>query len=197
MLVSIVGKAGSGKDLIGAYLASKLNLKEARSIYRTIAFADILKKHLMTIFGLSHAQVYGNLKEVEDKRYKKDDGSYWTPREMMQYYGESMRSIDKNIWIRLFIEKMKSNTFISYIVTDVRHRNELEAVRSMGSMLIHVERPNKNSIHGEGHISETSLDNYDINPDFAINNDSSIDDLYYQLDSVIKYINKGDFRYGK
>ena len=115
----------------------------------------------------------------------------------MQEYGESMRAIDKRIWIRLFIEKLKSNTFINYVVTDVRHINELEAVKSMGSMIIHIKRLDKVGIHGEEHISETNLDNYDVNPDFVINNDSSKECLYTQLDKVLKYINKGDYKYAR
>lgn len=197
MLVSIIGKARVGKDISAKYLMHNLNLKAARNTYCTIAFADTLKNHLMTFFDLSPDQVYGDLKEVEDKRYSKGDGTYWTPREMMQGYGEFMRSMDGNIWIRLLVEKMISNMFINYIVTDVRHVNELEAVKSRNSLIVYIERPDKSIIHGESHVSETSLDDYDINPDFVINNDSSFENLYLQLDEVLKYINKGDYSYGK
>lgn len=196
MLVSIIGKARSGKDLSGMYLSHVINQLEARNRYKTVAFADPLKWHLMRAFNLSHEQLYGDLKEVEDVRYEKPGGGYWTPREMMQTYGQFMRTMDDQIWIRLLMEKLSSNTFVNYIITDVRYTNELEAVRKNGSLLIHVKRNNRPEVGVEGHTSETSLDNYDINPDFLIDNDGSKEDLYKKLDEVIKYINKGDFRYG-
>ena len=196
MLISIVGKARSGKDLSGVYLKHVLNQGTVRNSYKTVAFADQLKSQLMLIFGLTHDQVYGNLKEVEDKRYEKAGNTYWKPREMMQEYGQFMRTIDDQIWIRLLMEKMDSNTFIDYIITDVRYVNELEAVKRRGSTIVHIQRPNKPGISCERHKSETSLDGYDINPDFHINNDSSKESLYKKLDYVIKYIKKGDLRYG-
>ena len=90
MLVSIIGKARVGKDISAQYLMHNLNLKAARNTYCTIAFADTLKNHLMMFFDLSQDQVYGDLKEVEDKRYSRGDGTYWTPRESKVIYSSSV-----------------------------------------------------------------------------------------------------------
>lgn len=196
MLVAITGKARSGKDLIGTYIKNRLNQLEIRNIYRTIAFSDILKDRLIKDFDLTTEQVYGGLKECVDPRYVKADGALWTPREMMQAYGQFMRTMDDLVWIRLLFEKINSNTFINYIITDVRYINELEAVKESGCLLLHTKGYVDSKIHGEGHISETNLDDYDIDPDFTINNDSSIEALYEKLEPIVKYIRKGDFRYG-
>lgn len=193
-LVSIVGKAQVGKDTVGSYMVNKLNMGKFRRSYRTIAFADELKHDLMVNFDLSHEQLYSDVKELPDKRYIKSRNNnniiYWTPREIMQHYGQSMRKIDSNIWIRKLMSKISNNTFINYIITDVRHVNELKAVRDRNSLIIRVNRGDSSVVHGMGHISEVDLDNYGVHPDFIIDNNNDFKNLYKQIDSVIEFIEK-------
>lgn len=196
MLISIIGKARAGKDVIGSYLLKELNKDLIGEVYNTVSFADPVKEHLIEIFGLSREQLYGNLKESEDKRYQKFEGCYWTPREFMQEYGQFMRTLDSEIWIRLLLKKI-SNISTNYIITDVRHINELEAVRKWGSLLLHVKRDTKDGVHGETHISETALDSYEVNSHFTINNDSSLECLCSKLDHIVRLIKKGDNKNGK
>jgi hypothetical protein len=144
-------------------------------------------------FGLTHAQLYGDQKEIDDKRYLRTkgignlvgwDGSpkediYWTPREIMQEVGSFYRKIDKDFWVKnldkYIIEKQtQAQRPLSFVITDVRHINECEYVR----ILIKIVRPDAPEIHGMTHESETSLDRKDNDYyDILIDNNGNLEDL--------------------
>jgi hypothetical protein len=145
--------------------------------YFIMSYATELKMKVINDFNLSKEQVNGDLKEVEDKRYPKDNNSFWTPREILQHIGtQGYRAIDNNFWVRKLFERIERNKLKNVIITDGRFPNEIDAVLERKGIHIRVERPNKESIHGETHASETSLDEY-TNIDYTVVNDGSLQDL--------------------
>jgi hypothetical protein len=193
IIVGISGKARVGKDTLGDYLAYRIDdITDGNVICNRVAYADYLKKRIMADFDLSYEQLYGDLKEIPDGRYFKEDGSYWTPREIMQHYGQFFRTIDYNFWVKKLFENM--GMYDNIIISDLRHKNEVDAVKERGGYHIRVVRNIDNKIHGKDHISETALsDDYKV--DFLVNNGSdTIEDLYNKADIIIEEIlkNKND-----
>lgn len=168
MLIGISGKARSGKDTFAAMLAKELQ-KQTGQAYVLMAYAHELKIRVQKDFDLSYEQLWGNEKEVGDKRYIKplpDDIGipskgiihYWTPREIMQNYGQFFRTIDYDFWVKNLFKVIDEKEFENVIVTDGRHINEVDAVVDRGGYHIRVEREDKDGVHNEQHISETALD---------------------------------------
>lgn len=186
LLIGVVGKARSGKDTLGDCLC----LRSDRVFIKT-AFAKALKDICVTSFGLSHDQLYGDLKEVPDKRYKKQNSEeFWTPREIMQSVGSFYRSVDYDYWVK----QLDKETLIgkdkgyNFVITDVRHINECEYVKNVGGVLVKIIRGEEQKIHGMDHESETALDGKpDEYFDIIIYNDASIEDLAKAADGIISY----------
>ncbi|MCK4454692.1 hypothetical protein KAW18_03625 [candidate division WOR-3 bacterium] len=187
MLIGIVGKARVGKDVFAVMLAEELfNLTRQR--YVLMAYAHELKIRVQKDFDMSYEQLWGNEKEVEDRRYNKvfnyhgemrsdkdELTSYWTPREILQHYGEFYRSIDYNFWVNHLFEIVKDREYKNVIVTDIRYINEAESIVERKGVLIKIVR-NKDktdSIHGKDHISETTMDDYN-RMEFVIENNGTL-----------------------
>lgn len=159
MICGISGRARSGKNVFAEFLAEFLFNKTGKT-YVLMAYADVLKNMVQKEFDLSWAQLWGEEKEIEDKRYPKPEGQgFWTGREIMQYFGEFYRSIDLNFWTEKLFRIIEGNKYENVIITDVRYPNEVDPIIKKGGYHIRVERPGVESkIHGKTHSSETSLD---------------------------------------
>jgi len=188
MLFVISGKARVGKDTFGVILKDALE-----GTYTIMAYADELKKKCMEDFDLSYEQLYGDFKEVPDKRYRKgpyfpDKKEYWTPREILQFMGtDCYRKIDNNFWVKSLIKRIKKDNLTNVIITDARFPNEIDIVKDLGAFHIRVLRDNTEEIHGKEHASEISLNNC-TNIDFTVYNNKSIPDLYLEAKRIIDSI---------
>lgn len=165
-IIGLSGKARSGKDTLAGYLKDSLNRKYNRD-FKSFAFAEVLKHMCQKEFDLDDDQLWGDQKEIPDKRYKKRNGDgHWTAREIMQEVGAFYRTIDHDFWVK------KLNEDITYhedvMVTDVRYINEADFIKKSNGFLIKVVRNVNNEIHGQNHESEINLDGYkhfDLNID--------------------------------
>ena len=160
-----------------------------------MAFAHELKLRCEKDFDLSYEQLWGEDKEVEDRRYlinKKVVGTdapvYWTAREIMQEYGQFFREIDNNFWVKHLMRLIEDKEYVNVIITDCRHKNEIDVVcdRSDGYH-IRIERENKNGVHNQKHISETALDDgYRV--DFTVVNNKGLKELKQTTKDVAKFL---------
>lgn len=173
MIIGIAGKARAGKDTLGKFM-SRYFEKKYNERYELMAFADALKSMCKDHFGLSTWQVYGDEKEIPDKRYPRPTKPYceglgkselphssWTPREIMQELGSFYRKIDNDFWVKALDERIKELGNPNVIITDVRHVNECEYVKDNGYLIKlkrYFESEEEARIHGMDHESETALD---------------------------------------
>jgi len=202
MLLGISGKARSGKDTFAEMLGRELS-KQTGKAYVLMAYAHELKTRVQRDFDLSYEQLWGDEKEVEDKRYKKpephqgvavtyDDGRglppwYWTPREILQNYGQFFRTIDYDFWVKELFNTIEEREYKNVIITDLRHVNEVNVVVDRGGYHIRVEREDKDSVHNEQHISETALDGgHKI--DFNVKNYGTLEDLKNSVKTVVRFL---------
>lgn len=188
--ILISGKARSGKDTFAAILKEELESEETTEKFPMLAMASVLKSRLKDDFGLNDEQLSGKLKEVQDTRYPKFQHSpvdiftpgmpsitYWTPRELMQEYGEFFRHIQPTFWVNKILAYCNSNNILNAIFTDIRFPNEIDTMRREHNVIvIRIKRTFSDEITNPYHISETALDNY-TNIDYNIDNDGTLEDL--------------------
>ena len=198
MIIGITGKARSGKDTFAEILAEVFYEKTGKK-FILMAYATELKNRCQSDFDLSYDQLWGDQKEVEDKRYLKRDsqlraseitkdieGAYWTPREIMQAYGQFFRTIDYDFWVKALFRTIEYKQYGNVIITDVRHPNEADPIKEIGGKVIRVIRDAKDTIHGSGHISETAMDRYQC--DINVLNNSELTELRFEAQEAVKLI---------
>lgn len=138
-----MGTKGSGKDTCGDYLIDQYGFSKK-------SFADPLKRACQELFLFSHEQVFGTQeqKETPDMRWFN-----CTPRTALQYVGtellrdqlnEIMPGLGKNIFTYRFQiwyqEEVRKNPDLRVVITDVRFKNEIDFIQSLGGTVIKLER---------------------------------------------------------
>lgn len=169
--VTIIGVAGRrkvGKDTFVGAISQELPCSVAVHSKR---FAGPLKRACKELWDLSDEQIDGSLKETVDPRWGV------TPRQIMQHMGtEHGRHLFPDVHIKRLqfeIAKVKVPAFV--LVTDLRFRNEFDALVQMGARTVLLER--EGFVYGEGetHPSETDLLPYLDRFDFKVRNDEGKD----------------------
>lgn len=183
-LIGITGFKRSGKDTCGAYLIKNHD-------YIKYSFAGALKVACSEIFMFDYEQTEGSKKEDFDSRWNIN------PRKVFQRFGTEifrdsldkffpeMKHLKNNFWIYRFKiwyqEQVKQNPNVRIVVSDVRFQNEADIIKELGGIIIKVSR--KNIKNTDNHISELNILN--IKADYNIKNDSSLEDYYENLKSIL------------
>lgn len=181
MLIGVLGRKGSGKDTISDYIVNKYR-------YEKMVLAEPLKNACKILFNFSDEQLYGDQKETIDPSW----GT--SPRKVFQYLGTDIfrndihkiiPDIGDNFWVNLlrikYLQKLKENKNIKIIMSDIRFQNEVDMVRQLGGIVIKLTRPSINN--SDAHESEKNIDN--INGNFNIINDGTLEELYKKVDEII------------
>lgn len=164
IIIGFAGKAGAGKSEATAALWALG--------FKSIAFADPLKRAAAELFGFSHAQMF-----TADGKATADAFWGFTPREAMQKLGtEAMRGVfGEDFWLRRF--RLECGDTQRVAVCDVRFPNEAQAVRDAGGRVVLISRPGA-GLEGAAaaHPSETALDGWPF--DMEIENDGTVAQLH-------------------
>lgn len=171
-LVGLVGRKRSGKDTFARGLANQG--------FTRVAFADPLRDALAEtnpIVGnigrssmpsrlAAALATYGGWEGLKESPYADE------VRGLLQRYGQAIRRLEPDFWLRQAMAK--AQRYENAVITDVRYRNEAEAVQMAGDILIRIVRPGLDT--SDTHASETELDDYQV--DFVVRNHySSADQL--------------------
>jgi len=209
MIVGFVGFIGSGKDTAADYL---VNFHE----FRRDSFANTLKDAISAVFGWDRTLLEGRTAEARAWREQVDTWwaerlgmPNLTPRWVLQYWGTEVcrQNFHDDIWIASLENKMR-RTRDNIVISDVRFPNEIAAIHNAGGIVIRIKRGpepewydhamsfNKGERHMGWAISRKRLEDLKIHAsetawvgskiDHVINNDSSIDQLFSQLEAIIK-----------
>ena len=201
MILTICGFKGSGKDTIGDYLIQHHGFKRFH-------FGSAVKDVCSIIFGWSRHLLEGD--SIESRKFRETEDKWWsdklgfklTPRIAFQKIGTDVfrNNFHQDIWT-LIIEKkirefQKIHKTSNIVITDCRFKNELQMLRSYGTKVIAVYRNipewmiqykmGKSSIPDNIHVSEYEWIKMDF--DFEVNNNSSYEDLYKNIESYVKKI---------
>ncbi|MGW3229406.1 deoxynucleotide monophosphate kinase family protein [Kitasatospora sp. NPDC001095] len=184
--MALIGKAQSGKDTIGARLGTQYS-------FVRVAFADPLRSVALDLDPIVGAEstLYGHLPiRLSDLvgRHGWETAKTRFPevRRTLQRLGEAVRTHDPDYWVRLALERVDvaDQWNVPVVVTDVRHVNELDALRARGALVVRVVRPGVGRLAGaEGeHVTETELDQ--VEADVTITNVGTVEDLHRLADSL-------------
>lgn len=150
-IIGIAGQARMGKDTLGAFL---LPVTEE---WQITSFAFQLKHHLSDLLNID----IDTLEELKLKN-EKPNGLQMTIRKTMQHFGDSMRCIDPDIWIKATFRNAVKNKII---ITDVRYENEISYLKKKKAFLIligNIEKLNYDTAPSESylrHVTEYMLKN--------------------------------------
>ena len=201
-LIGFVGQSGVGKDTAGGFLVKNHH-------FVALAFADALKRSVRDIFNFTDEQVWGSERNAVDHRYTRDDGQPLVPRYALQHVGtEGYRHLHPGIWaevaLRVAKKLLDNNNVYSAahgplngltvqtpyngaVITDVRFKNELKAIRDAGGSLVLLRRA---SAIVSSHASEQELVDVPLSYyDYVIDNrelslgelEAEVSKMYYQL----------------
>lgn len=170
-IIAFSGKAGSGKTTSSEHLRDMVG----RDSSHIVSFAKSLKAKALEEFG----EFIGD--SIEKDKIVTISGRTMTVRQILIELGRLYRTIDENFWVRGACKKVMSflGTGHTVMIDDVRYPNEYDTLKSMGAILVRIERPGIPLICDE---SELALDNHSF--DATIANDGVIDDLRAKLDAL-------------
>jgi dephospho-CoA kinase len=178
--IALTGKMRSGKDLCGSHLYINYG-------FDRVAFGDALKKNAHATFPWV--------------------SEFSKPRALYQQFGQLMREIEPDIWIKHAEQAVKGaidfrvNTGaekVGVVITDLRQPNEYEWARANGFTIIRVTAPDEDriaraKIAGDDfneadleHETESHIDGFTV--DYEIHNDGSLDDLKRKVDEIMEEI---------
>jgi hypothetical protein len=181
MIVGFMGQKHSGKDTVCDFLSCGMG-------YTKIAFATPLKNSIKELFGFTEEQLHTVNKDKIDINWG------IKPRDALQFIGTDMirdlfPKLIPNIGEDFLVKRaniwVENNSDIKNIAfSDVRFQNEVDYIHSLGGVVIKIYRPNSTY---DSHISESGINEID-NFDYKINNNSTIDDLYKNVEEVIRKV---------
>ncbi|WP_299831709.1 adenylate kinase [uncultured Metabacillus sp.] len=169
MKIALIAKMRSGKDTVADYLCEQYGFDK-------YAFGDELKRYYHELFG-----------ETEAK-----------PREGYQWFGQTLRQRDRDIWVRKCFENIDKFDPIHIVVSDLRQPNEYKKCKAEGYTIVKIEcddelrvkrimqKNDQFNMSNLKHDTEMHIDKF--NYDYMINNNGSLEDLYKQVDSLIQYV---------
>lgn len=207
-IIAICGFMGSGKDTIADYLVNFHG-------YKRESFANSLKDAVSIIFGWNRELLEGRTKHSREWREKRDEwwsnrlGQDITPRYILQNWGTEVirKGFHDDIWVAS-LENRLCNAEDDIVITDCRFPNEIAALKNIGATVIRVKRGPEPSWYNAAknynkgikhlgwalgkeellragvHASEYSWVGSEF--DYVIENNRTIDDLYNNLQQVLK-----------
>ncbi|MCX5398475.1 hypothetical protein [Streptomyces sp. NBC_00102] len=185
--VAIVGRARAGKDTVAARLVFQHS-------YTRVAFADALKTAALDLDPIIRAEgtplgvLPVRLSDLVHRHgWERCKVEHAEVRRTLQRLGEAVRRTDSGHWVRVAVQQLDTadSWGLPVVVSDVRYRNELSALRDRGALVVRVERPGAGAGAGVAerlHVSETELD--DAPADVTITNSGTLADLFAAVDAL-------------
>jgi len=181
VVLGVAGPPGAGKDTLSDLLVEHFG-------FTKIAFADPMREITAAINPVvgflegtetSGAKVVRYNDVVEWHGYNEAKRIYPEVRRFLQRLGtEAGREgpFGPDVWVNIGLER--ASAFERVVFSDLRFRNEAEAIKKLGGATIRVDRPGYS--HQQDHKSESSL--LDWNHDLYVKNDGPIEQMIYRLE---------------
>lgn len=161
MIIALGTRKQVGKDTVGKYLIENYG-------FRRLAFADALKWEVEDI--LAYAGIdYDPMDETQKEVF----------RPMLIAFSELRRHINPNHWLEKVIEVIEAFSEFDYVVTDMRYPNEADALRAKGAIIVRLNR--NTGLKEEPTEAVGDL----IEPDYEIDNNGTLDELYMKVEQII------------
>lgn len=187
IVLGLAGRKGSGKTAVANLLVQEYGAVKS-------SFAEPLKQMLRTM-GLTQDQLWGNSKEIPD--FEILHGK--TPRHAMQTLGTEWGRvhISPDLWAKLWAKMALVDQPTLTVVEDVRFSNEVAAIRSVGGLVLGIQRGKPSRWHstmerlGFIHESENFQKLVKENHIQVIPNDHRLEDLLNRIMLEIEFFKEG------
>lgn len=171
-IIGIAGKKKSGKGTLCTML-------QAVHPYQETAFAGALWNCMLAMDPWVECDgflpKYRRLSELASKySYELCKAEFPDVREYMKRLGTDgvRRYVGNTTWLDVVVREIKSNPDTDFIVSDLRFRNEGEAIHALGGVVVKLER---DTGFEDDHESENDISR--IYEDFVYVNNSGLNDL--------------------
>ena len=189
MIIAFTGKKQSGKTTACIALrerynvVQRLNFKDALIKEIKQNFPDLLREIASRYYAFSDNEVFIGEDAIDSLFRIKPP----LVRTLMQNYGtEVRRGDDPDYWVmqwKLALVELLQEDETIVVVDDVRFKNEAEAVRAHGGIIIRLNRTDMEST--DGHVSETEQDT--IVADYTIETGAGMqDELARKLYEIVE-----------
>lgn len=190
-LVGLIGPARCGKSTVASMLV--------RYGYNEYFFSKPLKEACRHLFLLSQDQLYGDSKDIVDKRWEV------TPRYLMQKLGTDLlrdtlpiaapviKLSEESLHLSILAMRLNASPSEHTVISDVRFRDEVNFIKKRGGILIRIIRPtdiSTDQLHASTikHQSESELNDY--NADEILLNNTTKDALEAQVDKLVNKLSQ-------
>ena len=172
-IFGLAGKKRTGKDTVFTYARDLVDGQAGR-----VAFGDPLKREVAAATGMPLAFIEANKSEF---------------RTVLQWWGTEFRRqfFQPDYWIKQMAEEVRvmQRVIDVLFITDVRFPNEADWVRSMGGVMVRVDRRTGET---DNHSTETEMDAYK-NYDHTIENNGTMPELGSAVGAMLrKFLPSGD-----
>lgn len=172
MIIGLSGYAGTGKDTLGAFLATRG--------FKSLGFADPLRAAAIAIDPVVGIDSDGDpvhyTEALDTFGYNEMKFIYPEARRFLQRLGTEFgrRQVSDTFWVDQAMARIKPGENV--VITDCRFANEATAIKARGGIIVRIERPGFGPV--SEHPSETELDAWHF--DQVIVNDVGLDGLEYR-----------------
>lgn len=182
MIITLAGKAKSGKTTIAEMLGKQLNPND----HYLFAFADPIKKMVQLMFPLvSERALWGpsELRETIIPGAFDADLNPLTVRRACTDVGKLGRIYNIDLWANSTFDSITKIGSQTSIIYDLRFKSEFRISQKNKAFLARVKRPG--NTYASIDISETDLDDVsDDQFDFVLTNDCILEDLPKKVEEL-------------
>lgn len=168
---------------------------------------DEIAKHLLIMHGFTRVAFGDELKRLAHEAFP-DVSEFSKPRALYQQFGQLLREIDPDIWVRHVERQVEAlincngqfQDHVGIVITDLRQPNEYEWARANGFTIVKVTAPRDVRIERAQslsdafelnhltHETESHIEGFTV--DYEIANDGTVEDLWAKVDEMINAIGK-------
>lgn len=165
--VALVGKMYSGKTTMA-------NAFVANQGYRKVAMAGPLKLIAKLAYG----------EDIQkDKNYPVVDLSFGTRttksgRKILQQIGQSLKAVDRDIWLKIFINDTNDMNNGPYVVDDVRFKFEADYLRSAGWVIVKIDTEEAERVRRAFMLTGKEPTHQELNHESEVEVDDISEDVY-------------------
>lgn len=178
VIIGLAGRARSGKDTVARRMASKHG-------YWQYSFAQPLRDGLKAMFGVKDSDFGDGRKEQP----LTDNPTRHSPRYLLQTLGTEWgrHLVGADIWLEVARQRTANRPLV--VISDVRFGNEAAWIKQQGGIVVWIDRHHESLPGVRAHVSETGL--FEQDADYSIKNDSTISNLYREVDELMTFIGRG------
>ena len=173
-IIGLAGRKQSGKTSAAKYLE--------KSGFLRFSFAEPMRKMLDSLlfdcgyYADEMALIYGLNKELPVAPFDQ------SPRYLLQTLGTEWGRdcVNPDLWVLVAKQKILFSESDYLVFDDVRFENEAAMIRSLGGLVIHIDR---GDLVQDAHASEAGIKDHES--DSFVDNDHTLDDFLLEISLVV------------